>query len=169
MPRKEKTPHQMVVLGLGKKNDQIQTPPSFLAGLRKIYSVKEFFDPCPLERPEWDGLKIDWGQDNFVNPPFSEIKKWLKKGVEEKKKGRRSLFLITLRPNCKYWVEYVWPHLTRFFLLEKNLQFVGFERAFPVALCLVEFDPRKMVLPSSSLPIEESVSLRYLKTLVEGD
>lgn len=169
MPRRvEKTPHHKVVLGLGNKNDQIQTPPTFLAGLCKLYSVEEFFDPCPLERPDWDGLKVDWGKNNYVNPPFSEIKKWLHKGAEEKAKGNRSLFLITLRPNCKYWAEFVWPHVTGFWLLERNLKFVGFERAFPVALCLVEFDPAKPVLPTSSLELKESVSLRYFETLVKA-
>lgn len=35
---------------------------------------KEFdFDPCPLHHniEDWDGLKIEWGKVNFINPPYS--------------------------------------------------------------------------------------------------
>ncbi len=43
---------------------------------------KEFafdFDPCPPD-PSFDGLSIEWGQRNFVNPPYGrEIGKWTKK------------------------------------------------------------------------------------------
>lgn len=33
------------------------------------------FDPCPINlgeiTPDKDGLKIDWGKSNFINPPYS--------------------------------------------------------------------------------------------------
>lgn len=168
MPRREKkTPRNKVLLGIGDKNDKIQTPPSFLEALNKIHHFD--FDPCPLEMPAWDGLKAEWGKSNWVNPPFSEIAKWLKKGTEEKEKGNKSLFLITLRSTCKYWRKFIWPFATDFILLENNVKFVGFERAFPVPLCLIEFDPSKPLFPSFSLPLEEGISLRYLREKpVEG-
>ena len=62
------------------------------------------FDPCPYPLPEgFDGLTCEWGQSNYVNPPFGSImhqgpndkkpkKKgptaWMRKAIEENKKGK---------------------------------------------------------------------------------
>ena len=42
------------------------------------------FDPCPPD-PQFDGLEIEWGDRNFVNPPYGRCTKtgvtaWAKKG-----------------------------------------------------------------------------------------
>ena len=56
------------------------------------------FDLCPYPKPEdFDGLTCEWGESNYVNPPFGSIihdgkKKgpiaWMRKAIEEAKKGR---------------------------------------------------------------------------------
>lgn len=56
------------------------------------------FDPCPYPLPPgFDGLTCEWGQRNYVNPPFGSIihqgkKKgptaWVRKAIEENKKGK---------------------------------------------------------------------------------
>ena len=57
------------------------------------------FDPCPYPLPAgFDGLTCEWGQSNYVNPPFGSIihqgkKKgptaWVRKAIEENAKGKR--------------------------------------------------------------------------------
>jgi hypothetical protein len=57
------------------------------------------FDPCPFPKPDdFDGLTEEWGESNYVNPPFGSIihegkKKgptaWMRKAIEEHKKGKR--------------------------------------------------------------------------------
>ena len=45
-------------------------------------------DPCPV-KPNIDGLENEWGQVNFVNPPYGkEIRKWIEKGFEQYLKGK---------------------------------------------------------------------------------
>lgn len=57
------------------------------------------FDPCPHPLPEgFDGLTCEWGDSNWVNPPFGSIvhdgkKKgptaWVRKAILEWRKGKR--------------------------------------------------------------------------------
>jgi site-specific DNA-methyltransferase (adenine-specific) len=69
------------------------------------------FDPCPSlpkEREKFNGLAVDWGSSNFVNPPYgNEIGKWIKKGYEEWLKGKTVVFLIPSRTDTAYWHDYV--------------------------------------------------------------
>lgn len=64
------------------------------------------FDPCPSE-PTQDGLNIDWGESNFVNPPYGrQIGKWIKKGYEEYLKGKTVVFLVPSRTDTIWWHDY---------------------------------------------------------------
>jgi len=46
------------------------------------YTQDEMFDPCPVDFKE-DGLKIKWHDVNFVNPPYTLLKEFVNKAVEE--------------------------------------------------------------------------------------
>ena len=61
---------------------------------------KGMFDPCPLFSSV-DGLKIEWGEINFVNPPYSNLKAWIEKSIEQSKKGKKVLLLIPARTDTK--------------------------------------------------------------------
>lgn len=65
------------------------------------------FDPCPFPRPKgFDGLEIDWGMSNWVNPPFTGMKRegkrkigpmaWARKAVDESKKGKTSVIILPI-------------------------------------------------------------------------
>jgi hypothetical protein len=72
------------------------TPPRLLHDLNTEFKFD--FDPCPYPKPDaFDGLTCDWGQSNYVNPPFGSIiqngkKKgptaWARKAILENKKGK---------------------------------------------------------------------------------
>jgi len=73
------------------------TPPDLMQKLKDEFDFD--FDPCPFPLPEdFDGLTCDWGNSNYVNPPFGSImhkgkKKgptaWAKKALFECKKGKK--------------------------------------------------------------------------------
>ena len=49
-------------------------PPEKMQPLQEEFSFD--FDPCPFPRPEgFDGLEVDWGKSNWVNPPFTGMAK----------------------------------------------------------------------------------------------
>lgn len=65
------------------------------------------FDPAPIQ-PDFDGLEIEWGDRNFVNPPYGrEIPKWIKKGYQEHLKGKTVVFLIPSRTDTRWWHSYI--------------------------------------------------------------
>jgi hypothetical protein len=75
------------------------TPPDLYAKLDREFQFT--FDPCPYPLPDgFDGLTCDWGDRNYVNPPFGSIihegrKKgptaWMRKAIAEQKKGKLSV------------------------------------------------------------------------------
>ena len=80
------------------------TPPELFADLNKQFEFD--FDPCPFPKPDdFDGLKAEWGESNYVNPPFGSImhngkKKgataWVRKAIEENNKGKLVVFVYPI-------------------------------------------------------------------------
>jgi site-specific DNA-methyltransferase (adenine-specific) len=86
-------------------NEKWKTPEKFYENLNNEFNFD--FDPCP-SNPEFDGLEVEWGSCNFVNPPYGNvIAKWLEKAVIEQGKGKTSVFLIPSRTDTKWWHTYV--------------------------------------------------------------
>lgn len=75
---------------------------------RELWREFKFdFDPCP-PNPKFNGLNINWGERNFVNPPYGrEIGKWIKKGYEEWQKGKLVVFLIPSRTDTLWWHSWI--------------------------------------------------------------
>lgn len=81
-----------------KNSDNWKTP----TDLYNSYISEGYFDPCPYNS-EFDGLKINWKNKNFVNPPFSKISAFIDKSIEEHKKGNKVVLLIPARTDTKYF------------------------------------------------------------------
>jgi hypothetical protein len=66
------------------------------------------FDPCPYPRPPgFNGLEVEWGEVNYVNPLFRKtdgvgISDWVRKMILEQGKGRASILVFPT---------YSWFHL----------------------------------------------------------
>jgi hypothetical protein len=79
------------------------TPPEIYQKLNKEFCFD--FDPCPCPKPEnFNGLSIEWGNMNFVNPPFrphdgngSGPTSFVRKAIEENKKGKGSVIIIPVQ------------------------------------------------------------------------
>jgi hypothetical protein len=80
------------------------TPPDLYAALDAEFHFD--FDPCPYPLPDgFDGLTCEWGQSNYVNPPFGSIMHngrrkgataWVRKAIAEQRKGKRVVLVYPL-------------------------------------------------------------------------
>ena len=80
----------------------ILTPPEIYKGLDDEFHFD--FDPCPYPRPKgFDGLQVEWGKSNYVNPLFwtggkrgQGITYWVRKALAEAEKGKTSVLTLPL-------------------------------------------------------------------------
>ena len=106
-------------------DDNYATPPDFYQKLHEKYNFD--FDPCPYAEDEIivDGLSVDWGRSNFVNPPYSQKLKeaFVKKGIEQMKKGNKSVFLIPVSTSTKLFHKYIKPYASKIEFVEGRIKF----------------------------------------------
>lgn len=115
-----------------KHSDNWETPRELYNKLNNEFDFD--FDPCPIcfdevVPLEKDGLLIEWGQRNFVNPPYSRKLKeaFVSKGIEEMKKGKLCVFLIPVSTSTKLFHNVILPNITepiRF--LKGRVKFIGY-------------------------------------------
>ena len=89
------------------KSDKWGTPPDLYNKLNEEFSFT--FDPCPIDWKEGDadGLAIEWDSSNFVNPPYSQVSKWIEKSYNEWKKGKKVVMLMNAITDTKAFHKYI--------------------------------------------------------------
>ena len=106
-------------------DDNYATPPDFYNKLNERFNFD--FDPCPYEENEVliNGLDIDWGNSNFINPPYSQKLKeeFIKKGIIEMKKGKLCVFLIPVSTSTKLFHDYIKPNATEIDFIRGRIKF----------------------------------------------
>ena len=106
-------------------DDNYATPPELYKELNKRFNFD--FDPCPYNEGEIliDGLKVDWKKSNFINPPYSQKLKesFIKKGIEESKKGKTCVFLIPVSTSTKLFHDHILPNATSIEFVKGRIKF----------------------------------------------
>ena len=110
---------------------------------KKIYDEldKEFnfdFDPCP-NNPNFDGLLISWKNRNFVNPPFKDLKIWVKKSYEVSLKGKICVMLLPVRTDTKIFHDVILPYADQIRFIKGRLKFEQYENSAPFPSMIVIF------------------------------
>lgn len=131
------------------QNMKWNTPDEIYRELDKEFKFD--FDPCPANEKDrynsgqslnglpYDGLQIEWGRSNFVNPPYGrEIGKWVAKGYAEALKGKTVVLLIPSRTDSKWWHNYIMKsNEIRF--IKGRLKFKGAKWSAPFPSAIVIF------------------------------
>jgi site-specific DNA-methyltransferase (adenine-specific) len=107
-----------------KHHNDWQTPPEFYEQLDKEFNFD--FDPCPLHA-DFDGLTIEWGQRNFINPPYSRKLKeaFVKKGIQESKFGKLCVFILPVSTSTELFHDYIQPNAKDIRFVRGRLKFKG--------------------------------------------
>ena len=105
-------------------HDNWQTPPELYDELNNEFNFD--FDPCPLFA-EFDGLNTEWGDSNFVNPPYSRKLKdaFVIKAIEESKRGKLCVCLLPVSTSTILFHEHIQPHASEIRFLKGRVRFIG--------------------------------------------
>ena len=110
-------------------SDNRATPKEFYDKLNQEFNFD--FDPCPLNlgeiTPENDGLLIEWGKSNYINPPYSrELKeKFVLKAIEESKKNKLCVMLLPVSTSTKLFHDHILPNASDIRFVKGRIKFLG--------------------------------------------
>jgi len=110
-------------------SDNWSTPKDFYEKLNKEFNFD--FDPCPLNLGQItldkDGLIIEWGDRNFINPPYSrELKeKFVIKAIDESKKGKLCVMLLPVSTSTKLFHNHILPNAIDIRFIKGRIKFLG--------------------------------------------
>ena len=107
-----------------ENHDNWKTPKDLYDELNWKYDFD--FDPCPLNS-SFDGLSIEWGERNFINPPYSRAlkEKFILKALEESKKGKLCLMLLPVSTSTKIFHEVIQPNALNIQFIRGRIKFEG--------------------------------------------
>ena len=97
-------------------DDHWQTPQWLYDKLNAEFNFD--FDPCPIYSTV-DGLTVEWGKSNFINPPYNKVDKprFIQKAYDEWRKEKTCVLLIPAATSTKQFHELILPHAELRFLM----------------------------------------------------
>ena len=111
-----------------KNSDNWKTPPEFYKKLNEEFNFD--FDPCPYSEgdPLFDGLEVEWGERNYINPPYSRKLKdsFVKKAIEEAKSGKLCVLLIPTSTSTILFHDYILPNNPEIRFIRGRIAFQGY-------------------------------------------
>lgn len=115
-----------------------KTPKVFYEKLNEEFKFD--FDPCPSD-PTFDGLNVEWGGVNYVNPPYKTKMQdaFIRKGFEEWKKGKTVVFLIPARTDTQRFHDIILPFATEIRFIKGRLKFDEHKDPAPFPSMIVVF------------------------------
>lgn len=100
-----------------RNTDNWKTPSSLYQKMMN----QGYYDPCPF-LSNFDGLQIDWQNKNFVNPPYSKLKIWVHKSIEQSKLNKEVILLIPARTDTQAFKQ-LYDYGAHFIFITGRLKF----------------------------------------------
>lgn len=108
-----------------KADDNWATPLGFYKHLDDEFKFD--FDPCPYCEGDltFDGLIVDWGKSNFINPPYSRAlkEKFVLREIEESKDGKLCVMLLPVSTSTKLFHDHIKPNAKEIRFLKGRIKF----------------------------------------------
>lgn len=106
-----------------KHSDNWATPKALYDELDAEFNFD--YDPCPLNGT--GGLEGEWGQRNFINPPYSRGLKeaFVIKAIEQAKKGRLCVLLLPVSTSTKLFHDHIKPTAKEIRFIRGRVAFSG--------------------------------------------
>lgn len=122
-----------------RDSDNYATPKKFYDKINNEFNFN--YDPCPY-KSDFDGLHENWNGNIYVNPPYSGIEPFIKKGIEEIQKGnaKKCVYLIPIRSDTKYWSDLIMNYACEIRFVKGRLNFNESKSPAPFPCVLVIFD-----------------------------
>ena len=100
------------------------TPIEFYDRLNAEFNFN--FDPCPLNA-EFDGCEIEWGERNFINPPYKQKDKerFINKAYEESLKGKLCVMILPVSTSTKIFHDLIYPKASEIRFVRGRIKFDG--------------------------------------------
>jgi phage N-6-adenine-methyltransferase len=139
----------------GRSKQDYQTPPEFLAAVKKRLHTNVFGWDLAASKEntacefgwydeEQDSLKQNWHEIQngwmWLNPPFSNIAPWVYKASDEAWKGAFIAMLVPASVGANWWRDFVHDDAHVLFL-NGRLTFVGAEGPYPKDCALLLYQP----------------------------
>lgn len=137
-----------------KENDNWATPKYFYEELNAEFNFD--FDPCPFmhDTSKWNGLEVEWGSRNFINPPYSRKLKesFVKKAISESKKGKLCVLLIPVSTSTALFHDFIKPNAKEIRFVRGRIPFCGINTK---GEC-VNFNLSDIKVPEGSVEVKNS-------------
>lgn len=132
-------------------NQDRRTPKTLFDEINKEFNFE--LDPCTSMSkpnnlgtphyflyPDKDGLQEDWSKykSAFVNPPFRDASKWIKKCYEENKKGVTIVLLLPSKTETAWWHDYALK-ADEIRFIRKRVTFDGHKDPFIIGMCFIVY------------------------------
>lgn len=103
-------------------NDFWYTPSRIFDAAQEFFDAA-MFDPCPAS-PPFDGLEIKWGDNCYINPPYSKALKnaFIDKAFKEYSLHKRFLWMLNYRNSEAMWR--VHSNASAVCIPEKRIRFI---------------------------------------------
>ena len=126
------------------KDQHARTPRTMLRLIKDLYfRGRPFHDPCP-SRPTRDGLTSRWPAQNFVNPPFRQIRAWVEKAVAE---SGHTVLLIPARVGTRYLSHTILPNATSLVIWTNKVAFAPYTKPIAIPILTVSIHGGPLHLP----------------------
>ncbi len=133
----------------GKSEQSVQSPPDFMDAVTKRFGAMDFdlaADENNTQVDKYffsekdDSLAQNWndieGKNAWLNPPYSDIKPWVKKCSEVHNKNLNIFVLIPASVGSNYFADYIFGKALVLFL-SPRMTFVNHVNPYPKDLLLV--------------------------------